>query len=257
MSIDEQTTKWYNENSEKYTNHVRNELDSVYHSYYEKPAMYAMLPNLTNKIVLSLGCGSGEDSNYLKRQGADKSIGIDLSTGLLTHARNSYRECEFIEMNMEKLSFDTESFDFVYSSLAIHYIENWTKTFKEVYRVLKPNSYFLFSCNHPTNGAMEVVENGDIREHKLDIFNNKMTKEVVIVGDYLNRKKIKDALGKNTVSNWSKPFGEIIAEAQAAGFIIDRLVEPKPLEKMKEAKASQYELLNKIPAFVIFRLRKL
>lgn len=256
MSTDKQTQQWYNENAQKYTDHVRNENDSIYHAYYEKPAMYALLPDLTNKIVLSLGCGSGEDSNYLKKQGADKSVGIDLSTGLLAHARESYGECEFLEMDMEKLSFDTESFDFAYSSLAIHYIEDWTETFKEVFRVLKPNSYFLFSCNHPANGAMEIIDTENVREFRLDIISNKATKEITVVGDYLNRRKLKDALGKDTVSNWSKPFGEIISEAQSAGFIIDRLVEPRPLEKMKEIKAPHYELLNKIPGFVIFRLLK-
>ena len=120
MSTDKQSLDWYNENSQHYTDHVRNPHNSIYHEYYEKPAMYALVPDLQNKTVISLGCGPGEDSNYLQKQGAKMSIGIDLSNGLLAHAREAYKDCEFHEMDMEKLLFENESFEFAYSSLAIH-----------------------------------------------------------------------------------------------------------------------------------------
>jgi ubiquinone/menaquinone biosynthesis C-methylase UbiE len=67
MSTDEKSIKYYKENAQKYTDHVRDPKSSVYHSYYEKPAMYALLPDVKNKKVLSVGCGSGEDSKYLKK----------------------------------------------------------------------------------------------------------------------------------------------------------------------------------------------
>lgn len=51
-------------------------------------------------------------------------------------------------------------------------------------------------------------------------------------------------------------MSEIITEAQAAGFIIDRLVEPKPLEEMKTVSPRTYEELQKIPGFLIIRLLK-
>ncbi len=242
MSTDEQSLAWYNNNAQNYTDHVRDPNNSVYHAYYEKPAMYSILPELQGKIVLSLGCGSGEDSNYLKKAGAEKSVGIDLSVGLLKHASDTYSECEFIEMNMEKLEFNDNTFDFAYSSLAIHYIEDWTQTFKEVFRVLKPNSYFLFSCNHPTRFSKEILHKG--------------TSDVEVVEDYLHRKKIANILGKNTVNAWHKPLGEIVLELQSAGFVIDKIVEPKPLEKLKEVSLKDYEKLSKVPEFIIFRLLK-
>jgi ubiquinone/menaquinone biosynthesis C-methylase UbiE len=200
------------------------------------------LPQLQGKTVLSLGCGSGEDSNYLKKAGAEKSVGIDVSNSLLTYARDAYSECEFLEMDMEKLSFENESFDFAYSSLAIHYIEDWTETFKEVFRVLRPNSYFLCSCNHPTRFSIEIL--------------NKGTSDVMVVEDYLHRKKISNVLGKNTVNAWHKPLWEIISELQSADFVIDTIVEPKPLETLKGISLKDYERLSKVPEFIIFRLLK-
>ncbi|MEJ0072650.1 MAG: class I SAM-dependent methyltransferase [Candidatus Saccharibacteria bacterium] len=258
MSTDERSIAWYNQNAENYTNHVRNPDDSIYHSLYEKPAMYGLLPDLTSKAVLSLGCGSGEDCNYLRQQGASRTVGIDISEGLVGIAKKSYPECEFQVMDMEHLAFDDSSFDFTYSSLAIHYIEDWRQVFAETYRVLKPNSYFLFSCNHPVYSAMEVVkDDGDTRVRELSRTRTKHDDSVKVVGDYMSRKAlIEDGADTMAVTTWHKSLGEISAEATGAGFMIANLVEPRPLSKMKEPSPTNYETLTRIPYFVIFRLWK-
>jgi ubiquinone/menaquinone biosynthesis C-methylase UbiE len=261
MSTNKKTIDWYNENADDYTKHVRTKNDSIYHSLYEKPAMYSLLPNIKGKKVISLGCGSGEDSNYLKKIGATKSIGIDISKGLIDIAKESYPNCIFDVMNMEKLNFSDKSFDFAYSSLAIHYIKDWTKTFKEVHRILKPNSYFLFSCEHPIMSSMEISKNDDDGKIKqLAIIKNKKTNNSSIVGDYLNRKELDIKFNTNKasfVTTWHKSISEIIGEARKAGFLIESFIEPKPKLKMKSLKPADYEILSKIPKFMIFRLKKI
>ncbi len=258
MSTDEKTIKFYKDNAEKYTAHVRDPKDSVYHSYYEKPAMYSLLPDLKSKTVLSVGCGSGEDSMYLKRQGAEKSVGIDLIDELVTIAKNSYPECEFSVMDMQKLNFPDNSFDFAYSSLAIHYVEDWNKVFKEVYRVIKPNSSFLFSCGHPVRFSMDrgVAEEGHSIK-KLEVNKKEETGELTITGDYLIKRKVTDALGKNTANTWTMPISDIATSATSAGFLIQQIVEPRPLESLKEVEPNTYHRLSKIPEFLIFKLIKI
>jgi SAM-dependent methyltransferase len=258
MSTDEHSVAWYNQNADNYTNHVRNPDDSIYHSLYEKPAMYSLLPDLRDKAVISLGCGSGEDCHYLQQQGTSQVTGIDISEGLIKIAKDSYPECEFSVMDMEHLTFGDASFDFAYSSLAIHYIEDWRQVFAEVYRVLKPSSYFLFSCNHPVYSAMEIVkDDGDTRVRELSRTRSRHDDRVKIVGDYLARKALTEQ-GNNTmaVTTWHKSLGEISSEAASVGFMIANLVEPQPLPKMEELSATNYETLKKIPNFVIFRLWK-
>ncbi len=256
MSTTKKSKAWYEENAEKYTAHVRNPKDSLYHSYYEKPAMYALLPDLKNKSVLSIGCGSGEDSNYLFKNGALESFGIDLSEALIKIASDSYPNCKFKVMDMEEISFSDESFDFVYSSLAIHYLEDWRKVFKEVFRVLKPSSFFLFSCSHPVRFSMDNVSNDTNSILRLELSKNKETKELSITGDYLSKRKIVDSLGSETVDTWIMPIGDIIKTATDAGFQIETLVEPKPLEELKQINPNTYLRLSKIPEFVIFKLKK-
>lgn len=261
MSTNKKTVDWYNENANGYAEHVRNKNDSIYHSLYEKPTMYSLLPNIKGKKVISLGCGSGEDSNYLKKMGASKSVGIDISKNLIEIAKTSYKNCVFETMDMEKLNFSNKSFDFAYSSLAIHYLKDWTKTFKEVYRILKPNSYFLFSCEHPIMTSMEVSKNDDLEKIQLLAFiKNKKTKEKTIIGNYLDRKELSIKFNTDktsTVTTWHKSISEIINEARKAGFLIENFVEPKPSLKMKSIKPDDYEKLNKIPKFMIFKLIKL
>lgn len=254
MSTNKESLDWYNNNAKEYTAHVRDPKDSVFHSYYEKPAMYSALPNLKNKKVLSLGCGSGEDSQYLKNLSAAESVGIDISNGMIKIASNSYPKCVFKTMDMEDLSFDNESFDFIYSSLAIHYIEYWDKVLSEVYRVLKPSGYFLFSCNHPVNFAMEISKKSGIVKKEMSITRIKNTDNITVIGDYLSHKSYDNK--DWPVRTWSKPIGEISEEIYNAGLVIREIIEPKPQPEMKKVSVKNYKKLSKIPAFIIFKLQK-
>jgi len=256
MSTDKLSIDWYNQNSEEYTNHVRNPDDSIYHSLYEKPAMYSLLPNLDSMSVISLGCGSGEDCNYLAKHGASKVTGIDISTGMIEIAKKSYPMYQFQVMDMENLAFGDSSFDFAYSSLAIHYLEDWSKVFKEVYRVLKPGSYFLFSCNHPVSSSMELTRDDDkFSIRQLTRTKDRQNDHVEIVGDYMHRKAF---IGQGTfnVTTWHKSFSEISKESSKAGFVITNIIEPNPLPKMEKLSLVSYRSLLKIPDFLILKLLK-
>lgn len=257
MSTDDKSAQFYKQRAQEYAAHVRNPKESVYHAYYEKPAMYALLPGLEGKIVLSIGCGSGEDSIYLKRRGAAKSVGIDMSEEMIGIAGNSYHECEFHVMDMEAIDFPDTSFDFVYSSLAIHYIEDWSTVFTHVYRILRPNSSFLFSCGHPLRFAMEDTSDVEAFSRTLQIKEKADTCEATITGDYFAKRKTIDALGKNTANTWTMPIGDIATMATEAGFLIEQLVDPRPLEELKEIDPQTYYRLSRIPEFIIFKLKKM
>lgn len=256
MSTDEYSKNFYIKNAEGYTAHVRNPLDSVYHAYYEKPAMYSLLPDIKGKRVLSVGCGSGEDSAYLKKQGATESVGIDLIPELIAIAEKSYPECEFKVMDMEHIDFPPESFDFAYSSLAIHYIEDWSLPLKEVFKVLKSGAHFLFSCSNHVRFCMEGTKDTEYSIKKLEIKKNRTTNEIAIIGDYMAKKKNIDALGKDTANVWSMPVGQISKAIHDAGFLIEQIVEPKPLEELKDIEPMTYYRLSKLPEFIIFKLIK-
>jgi SAM-dependent methyltransferase len=265
MSTDKKTINWYNNNAQEYAEHVLDK-NAVYHQYYEKPAMYAALPDLNGKDVVSIGCGSGEDISYLKKQGARRAVGVDISEKLIEIAKKNKPDCEFYVGDIEHLNkvlngsgkqvFASESFDFAYSSLAIHYLKNWNEALKQIYTTLRPNSYFLFSCGHPVRMGMSLGKDGEDVTVTLQVRKNKTTKEVKTIGNYMKTQSLNDALKPNSVTTWHKPLGEMTKEIKESGFIIDEIIEPLPLEEMKNVKKHSYERLQVLPEFIIFKLYK-
>lgn len=57
-------------------------------AYYERPAILSLLPNnLTNKVVVDAGCGSGTLSQHLENRGA-QIIAFDYNEGLIKIAKS-------------------------------------------------------------------------------------------------------------------------------------------------------------------------
>jgi len=136
MPTDEKTTESYNNYAEKWANRMRSG-NNIAHEYLEKPAMYGTLPNLTGLNILCVGCGTGEECQHLKSLGANRVVGVDISNGLIEYAKKSYPDLEFEVMDMEKLNFPDESFDLIYSSLVMHYVDSWEQTLKRSAKIIK------------------------------------------------------------------------------------------------------------------------
>jgi len=230
--------------------------DNVAHDYLEKPAMYSKIPDLAGKSVLCVGCGSGEECDHLKILGAKKVVGIDLSGGLLEIARESYPGIEFNLMDMESIDLPESSFDFAYSSLVMHYIDDWIATLKGVYRVLKPGSRFLFSTHHPIFNGMEIVKEIDGWSRYLGR-KKKSNGEIEIYGDYYKERLIDDRwFGDFDVSYYHRSLEAVMRDIIQSGFQIVDFLEPKPIEAVKKIDPAFYEIHQRLPLFMIFELMK-
>ncbi len=261
MATDPNTVKGYNENAEAYNNHASDPTDSIFHSYYEKPAIRAELPKLEGLEVVSIGCGSGVDTRWLADNGAKKVVGVDISEGLLKIAKANNPDIEYHEMDMEHLDFPDESFDLAYSSLAIHYVDDWTKSLKEAYRVLRSGGAYIFSCGHPIDTAMEYAVEDDTKYARLGRMVDQVTQKRTTFGDYLANegkgvKPVGGTLGTIDVIVYHRTFGKMIEEVLTSGFSIERVVEPQPTTEMQQANPDMFEQLSRIPTFMIWVLRK-
>ena len=255
MATDKKTIKSYDDYALKWAKKIRSG-KNLAHKYLEKPAMYKKLPKLKGKTVLCIGCGTGEECKHLKSLGAKQVVGIDISKGLIDLAKKSYPDLEFHKMDMEKLNFAKSSFDFVYSSLTIHYVKDWTKTLRGISNIIKKNGRFLFSTHHPVKWGAEVK-----RTKKKDVFLMGYEKiasgQCKIFGDYLNSRKINDIWFKEfEVNYYHRPLSDIIGDILNSGFTIIDFIEPKPLKSAIKEKKNFYDIHTKIPLFMIFELRK-
>jgi len=262
MTTDRRTIETYDAAAVAYDAHVSDPTDSPLHAYYEKPAMRAELPDLTDLSVLSVGCGSGADAQWLKENGARSVSGVDISAGLIGIAREKYPDVDFRVMDMAHLNFDDETFDLAYSSLAIHYLPDWGPPLREARRVLKPKGQFIFSCNHPVESSLEYSSNERTRGAYLGRTIMQDTEERHIHGDYLAaeqqgvRKMVGTVATDYTVHNYHRPFSKMIENILDSGFSIKKLVEPLPQEEMKNDNLEHYKQVLKIPKFAIWVLEK-
>lgn len=227
------------------------------HSLLEKPAIYSLLPQLQGKSVLCIGCGLGEECKHIKSLGADFVIGTDISKPMLERAQETYPEIQFIHMDMQKLNFPSKSFDLVFSSLAIHYCENWEVPLKEMYRVLKDSGKVIFSTHHPSAWGAQKNEDSVSKEQLLGYTLNKKSGELKIYGDYFKSRRIEGQFfGKFDVIYYHKSFSQILREIKNSNFYIDNCVEPEPLPEAQQIDNHFWKINQKIPLFVIFCLLK-
>jgi SAM-dependent methyltransferase len=245
----------YSENALDWTSHKRSGR-KIRHEYLEKPAIYAKVPNVQNASVLCIGCGSGEECQFLKEKGALRVVGIDSAKGLIEQAKYSYPDVEFLHMDMQKLDFEPESFDFVFSSLALHYVEDLKGLFEKVNKVLKPSGLFLFSTHHPVRWGAESMKKGKERSYLLG-YSKHEDDSYTIYGDYFTPRKITDTWFEQLdVTYYHKPISEIFQSALSSGFEIIDFLEPKPIPATKGEREDIWDIHNKIPLFMILELKK-
>lgn len=98
--------------------------------------------------VLEVGCGRGGGSYFIKRHFQPKSMtGIDISEKNIALCRQNYslEKLNFYQGDAESLQFDNCSFDAVLNIESSHCYPHVNHFFREVFRVLRPNGYFLFA----------------------------------------------------------------------------------------------------------------
>jgi SAM-dependent methyltransferase len=117
----------------------------------EWPALRAMLPEVAGLWVLDLGCGFGWFCRWAREQGAAGVLGIDVSEMMLARARaeTSDAAIAYTRADLEHVELTPASFDLIYSSLALHYIERLPELLEQVHRGLVPGGQFVFSVEHP------------------------------------------------------------------------------------------------------------
>ncbi len=117
----------------------------------EWPALRALLPELTGLEVLDLGCGFGWFCRWARESGAARVQGVDVSEKMLARALATTRDpaITYTRADLEHLRLPPASLGLVYSSLALHYIENLDGLLSEVYAALVHGGHLVFSVEHP------------------------------------------------------------------------------------------------------------
>lgn len=129
----------------------------------EWPSLRALLPELSGKRVLDLGCGYGWFCRFASDVGATHVLGLDVSHKMLARAldltreelrggrdgRDDRRRIEYRQADLEDVELPEDAFDVAYSSLAFHYLTSWPALIARVHRALTKGGRLVFSVEHP------------------------------------------------------------------------------------------------------------
>ena len=204
-------------------------------AYLERPATLSLIPDVERARVLDAGCGAG----HLAAELADRNasvVGLDVSAEMLIYARERAPAADFVRADLgSNLPFADSTFDGVASSLAFHYVRDWTPLFRELRRVLVPGGWVAFSIQHPY-ADFEGYE--DARNYH----------------DVERVSAAWDSFGVEVeVTAYRRPLSATLGPALDAEFDLDRLVEPTPTEAYRTADPERYEYEATHPRFLCLR----
>lgn len=117
----------------------------------EWPAICALLPDVTGKSVADLGCGFGWASRWFRENGAASVLGLDLSRNMVDRARADTDDAaiDYRIANLDTLDLPEAAFDLVYSALTFHYVQDFGRLMRAIYRALSPGGDLVFTIEHP------------------------------------------------------------------------------------------------------------
>ncbi|MGC9402676.1 malonyl-ACP O-methyltransferase BioC [Vibrio genomosp. F10] len=153
--------------------------------------------DLSGKVVVDLGCGTGYFSKKLLSRGA-YVICVDLSASMLEQARLRCgdKSIQYCVADAESLPLNQNRVDYVFSSLALQWCQDLSVPLKEINRVLKPKGEAFFS----------TLLDGSLQELKMSW--EKVDKNQHI-NTFISPNQVKIALAQSQFNNLQLDFDEI------------------------------------------------
>lgn len=238
--------------NEKFFNDYKEMRDSKINAneLIEIPIMKSMLPDVKGMKILDIGCGEGEMARYFAKNGAKSVLGLDISQNMIDLAKqqNIFNNVSFKILAMENLSTLNEKYDMIFSSLAVHYIEDFEKLMQDISSLLNPNGILLFSQEHPIVLA-PILQKGMKKYTTID------DKRYYYFSDYNNNGKRSINWNVDGVIKYHRNFSTIVNSIVNAGMNLVEVKESTASEKAIEL-VEKYKYQKDRPFFAFFKAVK-
>jgi len=215
--------------ADEFLDHAR---DGFYNAHLDRPACLELLGDVGGLRVLDVACGPGLYAEELVERGA-VVLGLDQSPRMIELARERVPSAEFRVHDLaDPLEWVPDaSVDRVLFALALEHLDDRVAALGELRRVLRPDGALVLSRQHPT---------GDWLRHG---------------GNYFEQRVIEETWSRGwRVRYWLAPLETTCEELSEAGFLIERLLEPRPQPEAAAVDREDYELLAREPrGFIAIR----
>lgn len=208
--------------ADEFLEHARN---GLFNAHYDRPACLGLMGDVDGTTVLDAACGPGLYAEELIARGA-RVIGFDLSPRMVELARQRAPAGQFRTHDLANPLdwMGDQSVDTVLVALALEYVDDRARALAELRRVLRPSGALVLSRQHPT---------GDWLRHG---------------GNYFHARVIEETWSRGwQVRYWLAPLEQTCEELHEAGFLIERLLEPRPTVAAADIDAEKYEHLTREP----------
>ncbi|WP_158678616.1 class I SAM-dependent methyltransferase [Streptomyces sulphureus] len=186
---------------------------SAAYAQWETDCLHAMLPDLTGRSVLDLGCGVGRILTWLAPR-ASEVVGVDVAPGMVARARArvaGFRHVELRVGDMAAVPAPDGHFDQVVCLGVFEHVPaaHRRRALEEIRRVLRPEGELLLELNN-AESALLCEAAGDNPHRTGEQFENGYFCELVTAGDVLS---VAQEVGLRETDRTANPFYSAVRHA--------------------------------------------
>lgn len=202
-----------------------------------------LLGDLRGKRALELGCGAAPAAIAFAKQGAI-ALAVEASPELAVLAR---RRCDREGVRVELRQGDladlafvrADSVDLVFSAFALAYVDDLSRVFRQVHRVLKVGAPFVFSLPHPF----------------YDIIDDEGHQPLLVRRSYFDRAPIGPDIDDAPERRHHHTIADLYTVLFRASYRVDAVLEPQP-DSSGPRSAFWREPFRYVPRTLVIRARK-
>ncbi|HVE46005.1 MAG TPA: class I SAM-dependent methyltransferase [Acidimicrobiales bacterium] len=202
-----------------------------------------LLGDLRGKRALELGCGAAPVSVAFAKQGAI-ALAVESSADLAAAAK---RRCEREGVRVELRQGDladlafvrADSVDLVFSAYALAWVDDLSRVFRQVHRVLKVGAPLVFSLPHPV----------------YDIIDEDGNQPLLVRRSYFDRTAIGTEENDTGEHRRHHTIADLYTDLFRASYRVDAMLEPQP-ESSGPRSETWREPFRYVPRTLVIRARK-
>lgn len=218
--------------------------DTFTRQYALNPSLFKLLANIKSEKILDVGCGTGKVSIYLAKKHASVT-GIDFSKEMINHAKDEAKKSnvkiEFKVLDVKELEKLKGKYDTILISLLLPHLKTRIELlnlFKNINKLLKTKGRLIIAEPHPLFDSYmrESVASGNFNYFKSGL-------------PYKFTLRYKENKFESEAYHWM--LEDYVSILIKAGFLIDKLLEPKLGEKAQKIDPEYFQRKYKYPSYII------